>query len=204
MARPRSPDFDTQRATILHVAARLFAEQGFPSASTASIAKACGFSKPLLYHYYRDKEHILVDIVNGYLDRLIGIVAEVRARKLPPEVQFRELVARFMEEYQHSQAQHMVLVQDVKYLTEAQHAQAIAKQREVVAAFAQVIAKLNPRWNRRNLRVPLTMILFGMINWTFTWLRPEGALSYHDMAKVVSDVFLHGVLPVPLLEERSA
>jgi len=37
------------------------------------------------------------------------------------------------------------------------------------------------------------MILFGMINWTFTWLRPEGPLTYADMADIVAEIFLHGV-----------
>jgi len=127
------------------------------------------------------------------MDTLIGIVAEVRARGLPPTQHFAALVARFMQEYEHSQAQHMVLVQDVKFLAETERGQVIAKEREVVDAFAQAIAALKPRLRRRALRVPLAMILFGMINWTFTWLRADGALTYQDMARVVTEIFLHGV-----------
>ncbi len=37
------------------------------------------------------------------------------------------------------------------------------------------------------------MVLFGMMNWTFTWLRPEGALSYVELARVVTRIFLHGI-----------
>jgi hypothetical protein len=37
------------------------------------------------------------------------------------------------------------------------------------------------------------MILFGMINWTFTWLRADGALTFRDMAPVVTTIFLNGV-----------
>ena len=29
------------------------------------------------------------------------------------------------------------------------------------------------------------MMLFGMINWTFTWLRPGGRMSYDDFAEDV-------------------
>lgn len=193
MARPRAPTFDLQRATILEAAARLFADNGFPSTSMAQLAEACGISKPLLYHYYRDKAHLLFDVADGYMDSLIGIVAEVKARQLAPEAHFRALVGRFMQAYQHSQAQHMVLVQDVKFLGEAERATVVAKERQVVDAFASSIARLKPRWTRRALRVPLAMILFGMINWTFTWLRADGPLRYDDMADVVAEIFLHGV-----------
>jgi hypothetical protein len=40
------------------------------------------------------------------------------------------------------------------------------------------------------------MILFGMINWTFTWLKDTGPLSYADMAPIVADLFLGGVARV--------
>jgi AcrR family transcriptional regulator len=194
MARTRAATFELQRASILHAAARLFADSGFPSASMAQLAQACGISKALLYHYYRDKAHILLDIADGYMDRLIGIVAEVKARKLPPEAHLRALVQRFMQEYQHSQAQHVVLVQDVKFLDDAGRERVRAKERQVVDAFAAAIARLDRRWTRKVLRVPLAMILFGMINWTFTWLRADGTLTYEDMADVVTEIFLHGVV----------
>ncbi len=177
----------------MEAAARLFADNGFPNASMAQLATACGISKPLLYHYYRDKAHILFDVADGYMDSLVGIVAEVKARHLEPEAHFRALVGRFMQAYQHSQAQHMVLVQDVKFLGEVEQAKVVEKERQVVDAFAASIAKLKPRWTRKTLRVPLAMILFGMINWTFTWLRADGPLRYEDMADVVADIFLHGV-----------
>ena len=40
---------------------------------------------------------------------------------------------------------------------------------------------------------PLTMLLFGMINWMFTWLKPGGSLSHDDMAPIVADLFLGGL-----------
>jgi AcrR family transcriptional regulator len=193
MPRGKAPTFELQRATILQNAAHLFAQKGFAGASMADLARACGVSKALLYHYYRDKEHLLFDTADTYMDTLIGIVAEVRARGLPPMEHFAALVARFMREYEHSQAQHMVLVQDVKFLGESERRQVVAKERQVVEAFAQAIAALKPRFRSKTLRMPLAMILFGMINWTFTWLRADGPLTYQDMAKVVTEIYLRGV-----------
>ena len=204
MARTRAPTFDQQRTSILQAAASLFAQRGFEGASMAELAQACGVSKPLLYHYYRDKQHMLFDIADSYMDRLLAIVAQVRSRKLPAEENLRALIASFMQEYQHSQPQHMVLVQDVKFLADLQRAQVLGKERTVVNAFAQAIAALKPRLRKKTLRVPLAMILFGMINWTFTWLRPEGPLSYEDMAQVVAEIFLHGVIDTAATQRRAA
>ncbi len=197
MARTRGASFDQQRAAIVEAAARLFAARGFAGTSTAQIAAAAGVSKPLLYHYYRDKEALLFDIADGYMDRLLALVAATGEGRFSPEEHLRALLRAFMAEYRTSQDKHMVLVQDVKFLSPEHQSQVVARQRAVVEAFAAVVSRLKPRFTRRALRVPLAMILFGMINWTFTWLRPDGPLAYEDMAEVVADLFLNGVLPAP-------
>jgi hypothetical protein len=46
------------------------------------------------------------------------------------------------------------------------------------------------------LHKPLTMLLFGMINWMFTWLKPDGPISHADMAPVVADLFFGGLQAV--------
>jgi len=204
MARGKAPTFDLQRASILRAAAGLFAEKGFHNASMAALAQACGVSKPLLYHYYRDKEHILFDIADSYIDELLAIVAAVEARKLDAEAHFAELVTRFMEEYEHAQNQHMVLVQDVKFLQQEQAAHVTEKQRRVVAAFADALARIEPGLTARKLDKAVTMILFGMINWTFTWLRADGPLTFRDMAPVVTGIFLNGVRGLMREEQGSA
>ncbi|MFN7276947.1 MAG: TetR/AcrR family transcriptional regulator [Betaproteobacteria bacterium] len=200
MARTRGASFDQQRAAIIEAAARLFAARSFAGTSTAQIAAAAGVSKPLLYHYYRDKEALLFDIADGYMDRLLALVAAASSQGLAPEAHFRALLRAFMAEYRTSQDKHMVLVQDVKFLSSERHAAVVAKQRAVVDAVAAAIGRLKPRFTRRALRVPLARILVGMINWTFTWLRPDGPLAYEDMAEVVTELFLTGVLPAPLVQ----
>jgi hypothetical protein len=63
----------------------------------------------------------------------------------------------------------------------------------VVAGFAHVVAVLRPDLRDAALGKPLTMLLFGMINWLFTWMRPDGALGYDAIAPMVADLFLGGI-----------
>jgi TetR/AcrR family transcriptional regulator len=193
VARRKAASFDTQRGAIRDAAARLFADAGYASTSVADIAAACGVSKALLYHYYRDKEHLLFDIAESYTERLQQIVGEVGGEGLPAVAQLRRLIARFMAEYEHSAARHRVLVQDVKYLSRPHRTRVVARQRAVVDGFARVVGELAPAAAPAALHKPLTMMLFGMMNWTFTWLRDRGPLRYEDLAPVVADLFLGGL-----------
>ena len=193
MSRTRSASFEQHRDTIRAQAARLFARHGYPVTPVAELARSCGISKALLYHYYRDKEQLLFDIADRYLDSLLAIVAEVEARPLAPSARLRRLIECFMGAYEDAAVYHRVLVQDVKYLKPLHRNHVNAKQRRVVQAYADAVAAAAPQLAGSPLLKPVTMTLFGMINWTFTWLKDDGPLRYADMAPVVADLFLRGV-----------
>jgi AcrR family transcriptional regulator len=206
MARQRSAHFDVNRETIVRMAAGLFAERGYPGTSMNDVAQACGISKPLLYHYVEDKYQLLLEITDGHVSRLEALAAEVDALKLSPQQRLRQLIARFVEEYALARHDHGVLTQDVKFLSAADRARVLGKERHVVAAFAKTIARARPELKRSALDKPLTMLLFGMINWMFTWLQPDGRLSHHQMAPIVADLFLGGLGAVqpPVARTRGA
>jgi TetR/AcrR family transcriptional regulator len=193
MARGRSAHFDLNRETIVRAAAALFAEQGFPGTSMNDVARACGISKPLLYHYVNDKYQLLLEIAEGHVSRLEALVAEVDALKLRADQRLRRLIERFVDEYAQARHDHRVLTQDVKFLTEADRERVLRKERHVVAAFARTIGQARPALARAALDKPLAMLLFGMINWMFTWFRPTGKLDHQDMAPIVADLFLGGL-----------
>lgn len=96
MARGRSSGYDDQRELILGHAAALFARSGYPGTSMNEVAQACGLSKPTIYHYFRDKYALLVDITDGHMTRLQALVDEVQAMGLPPEPRLRMLIERFV------------------------------------------------------------------------------------------------------------
>ena len=92
MARTKAAGFDKQRAAIRDAATREFADKGYAAATIADIARACGVSKALMYHYYRDKEHLLADIAESYIERLQAIIDQVRAESLPAAAHLRRLI----------------------------------------------------------------------------------------------------------------
>jgi len=201
MSRTRSASFEQHREAIRASAAQLFARHGYPVTPIAELARSCGVSKALLYHYYRDKEQLLFDIADRYLDSLLAIVAETDAEPQPAPARLRRLIERFMGAYEDAAVYHRVLVQDVKYLKTVHRNQINAKQRKVVQAYADAIATAAPQLAGSPLLKPVTMTLFGMINWTFTWLKDEGPVRYADMAPVVADLFLRGVAAVQPLTD---
>jgi AcrR family transcriptional regulator len=185
MPRGRAANFELQRQTILQQAAELFAARGYTGTSMLELAAALKISKALLYHYYTEKYQLLREIAESHLDRLCAVTAQTGT--------LEALIQRVVGEYAEARFHHQVLVQDIKYLKADDRARILAKERQVVVVFARAIAAEQPVLAADALEKPLTMLLFGMINWLFTWFRADGSLSYTDIAELVTRFALGGL-----------
>jgi len=197
MARPKSSQHEIKRDEILDVAAQCFAERSYPAASMNDIAAAGGTSKARLYHYYESKEAILFDLLDRYTQRLLAIIGQVEAtaqrRNLDERAALHELVRSFLQEYESSATRHVALLHDTKFLGEAQRELILDRQRDVVSAVTRFLRRAYPaRVNAAN-QSAVVMMLFGMINWTFTWLRPGGPMSYAAFAEEVIAMLERGL-----------
>ena len=203
MARPKSATFDLKREEILDSAATCFADKSYPAASMNDIAAASGTSKARLYHYYGAKEAILFDLLERYTQRLLGLIGQVEAtaqrRSLDDRAALHELVRSFLAEYETSATRHVALLNDTKFLGEAQRELILNRQRDVVSAVTRFLRRAYSERVTEANQTAVSMMLFGMINWTFTWLRPGGPMSYAVFADEVI-AMLDGGLAQP---ERS-
>lgn len=204
MGRGRSAGYDDQRELILEQAGILFAQRGYPATSMNQVAEACGLSKATLYHYFKDKYSLLVHIAEGHVNRLVTIIDEVPGPQQPPEVRMRGLIHSLVVEYATAQSAHRVLTEDVKFLTPEDRERILDQERRIVRGFSRVVIALRPDLQDTPMGMPLTMLLFGMINWMFTWMKGDGALDYERMAPVVPDLFLGGLSAVQAPLPQSA
>lgn len=189
MARPKSESFEQRRDDILNHAAACFAATGYPVASMSEVAASSGTSKARLYHYYGSKEAILFDLLDRYTQRLLSLIGQVEAaaqrKKLDDRAALHELIHAFLSEYETSATRHVALLSDTKHLGAQQRDIILNRQRDVVAAVTRFLCRAYPQRVNEANQTAVAMMLFGMINWTFTWLNPQGAMSYAAFANEV-------------------
>jgi AcrR family transcriptional regulator len=209
MARPRSATHELKRDEILDIAAQCFADRTYPVASMNDIASAIGTSKARLYHYYGSKDAILFDLLDRYTQRLLAVIGQVEAtaqrRSLDDRAALHELIRSFLQEYETSATRHVALLHDTKFLTSvtevatgaaaavSQRELILNRQRDVVSAVTRFLRRAYPQRVSAANQTAQAMMLFGMINWTFTWLRPGGAMSYAAFAEQVIGMLEHGL-----------
>jgi TetR/AcrR family transcriptional regulator len=193
VARTKAVDYDLKREAILHSAAKLFAETGFDRASMSQLAEACGVSKALLYHYYSGKDALLFDVIGAHLNELCALVEAADDPSGTPEVRLQRLVAALLDAYRESDHEHQVQINAMKYLPANQQEELKDLERRLVSLFAGAIRAVEPALgDARGLLKPVTMSLFGMLNWHYMWFRPDGKIGRDDYARIASRLVIDG------------
>ena len=190
MARPQSPDYDKRRDAIVAAATRLYARQGFQGASVADLAKACATSKSLIYHYFPSKEDILYEVMAAHLEALVDAADDVM-RTGDARERLHALALAFMRLYEGAQDSHKVLLNELDNLPPGRRAEVVRKQRRIIAVVESLVREI--RVDAGPAMLPLTMLFFGMINWTHTWFQPGGPVSAEELADLAVDMMLNGL-----------
>jgi TetR/AcrR family transcriptional regulator len=88
---------EESRAAILDAAAREFAEHGIDGARTDTIAREARVNKALLYYYFKDKETLYGEVLDGAFSGLKETVFRVFDSELPPREKILAYVGTYFD-----------------------------------------------------------------------------------------------------------
>jgi AcrR family transcriptional regulator len=92
--RKRNPD--GKRVAVLHTAVRMFLERSYGRTSMDDIAMQLNITKPALYHYFRNKEEILVEIYRLGTDLIDEMLDSIEADEKPGLDKVADFIAGYI------------------------------------------------------------------------------------------------------------
>lgn len=194
MPRIRADDYDEKRQEILDAAASVFARIGYANTTMADIARVCGTSKSMLYHYFPRKEGVLFEMMIEHVETLLESAEEVARAPSPPEQRLGEFVHLWVRNSVEARTRHAVLMYDLKFLPRREQKPIIEVERRLIDLLAGIVAEANPGVRRGGLARTYARLLFGMLNWTDVWYRSTGPLSPGAMSELVVRTFTQGLV----------
>ena len=196
MARTRSENYDGIYLGILTQAAALFSAQGYMRSSIADLADACQLSRGALYHYFDSKEAILFAILDAHIREMIARVEAAVSEGGSTLAQFRNVIRTIVEVNAKSPHEQRVLIHDLSFLNEDEQQLLKNLERQLVNTLTDLLVRLDAEGKIvRRTRKIYTMILFGIINYTYTWYDAKGGISPREYADIAIDLFLNGFAP---------
>ncbi|MFL9671328.1 MULTISPECIES: TetR/AcrR family transcriptional regulator [unclassified Variovorax] len=195
MARTKSDNFDDIRATILDAAAALFAKNGFRNTNIIDIGAACNASKSRMYHYFPSKEAMLAEMLGNHVSALVAIASDLVSAPIDPRTRLRNYFLAHLKYYYEQRDRHTVLIEDVYHLPDELRAQVNANEQKLVNFLCALLREINAqKFKDRQAATTHAMLMYGMLNWTYTWYQPTGRLSLDSLADQATDMCLHGIV----------
>jgi AcrR family transcriptional regulator len=194
MARTQAADFEQRREAIMETAAKLYAQRGFLGASVSEIAAACKTSKSLIYHYYPSKEDILFDVMDSHVQSLVEAAREIETVTGTAEARIRAIAVALMKLYAGAEPNQKVLLNELGNLPEERRMIIVDHQRQLLDIMDRLLIEVRPDLaDEKPRRRALTMMFFGMLNFTHTWFDQSGPISGANVATMAADMYIAGL-----------
>lgn len=184
-----------RRREILDVAERLFWEKGFHAASMEDVADAIGLTKPAIYHYFRSKDDILLEIRQSIIDEMLELTEGVMEADRPPVDKLRDILVAHTEVVLRRRRANKIYHEEAGSLPAGRERSIRAAEAAYEDVVRELYAKAVADGSLRDVDPGIAVaVLLGAINWSYRWFRPRGRLRVPDMADLIVTLLLEGHL----------
>ena len=186
----------SRRDEILEVAASVFAEKGFVSATVRDIGDVAGILSGSLYHHFESKEAMLEELLRPFLAELVDSYrAAVAAAPDPPD-QLRNLIRRVYEIVARRRTMITILQNDRVYLrTHPRFSFVGDAENEVRSLWLEVIERgCREGWFDRDLDPRLVYrTIMGAALAAVRWWNASSDAELNELVEHQARFYLHGM-----------
>ena len=190
----RQRNLDEKRDAVLQTAAHLFLEQGYRKTSMGELANWLKITKPALYHYFRNKEEILVTC---YQYGIAAIESGLDGALVSHGTGLNKVQA-YIEAYATAVVTHefgrCVAMLDDSALSASARREVRNLKRRIDTGIRGFIedGMVDGSIARCNAKLA-SFAIAGAINWIGTWYQPGGALTADEIGKEFASLLTHGL-----------
>jgi AcrR family transcriptional regulator len=181
---------------LLQAAADLFYRKGYSDTSIREVGAKAGVSNSLLYHYFKDKEEMLFQIISATSIDLLETLKEVDDRVSDPLLSLREkLVQHMVLHGMRRRRESKIVVEENYWLTGKRRETIMEYQRQIYEIYMKNLRALADQGIIKDLNLTVVAFsLFGVINWFFRWYREKKPLQPEEIADTTLEMLFHGIL----------
>ncbi|GAA4232726.1 AcrR family transcriptional regulator [Streptosporangium album] len=181
---------------IVTAAAKIFSQKGYAATSLQDIASAVGILKGSMYHYIKNKEDLLFELVRRALDVQMPVLVEeasAGARSAPERL--RSFIRRWMGFSRAQRLWSRVAENEFSQLSGKRYKEVVA-ERDKFSDFVKGIIEQGIRegaFDPATNPSVVTSSLFELMNSTPKWFKPSGDLSYGELAEWYATFVIRGI-----------
>jgi AcrR family transcriptional regulator len=190
----RRRDPDGKREAILRTAVQLFLENGYARTALNDIAERLKITKPALYHYFRNKEEILLECYRWGCLLIRESLDEIAAQGGTGMEKLANFIRAYIPIIAVDFGTAVIRLDDGELSGEAR-AEVRSYKREIDRRLRSLIqegiddgsiAPADPKL--------AAFAIAGALNWICIWYRPGGSLSAEEIAETYARILTEGLV----------
>ena len=198
-----NPRKDLVLEQLLNKAAELFLYRGYANTRMQDIAESMQMSRSSLYHYFENKEEVLLALTEGDVQIATDTLEALLAK---PSISWADKLRGWIEGNIREKLAGGVrfrLVDRIQNDLPAEYQEIFRKQRrKVIELVARVIEGGVKAGEFRVTDPKVTAFaVTGMSNWTAWWYSPNGRSTPDEIARCMTDLAMRGVLNATTSEQ---
>ena len=178
---------------IISVACSLFSKKGYSATSLKEIADQVGLHKTSLFHYFRNKEEILMEVMDKGLREYVNVLDEPAIdpnldaeRKLRIALEKQVSVICKYKDYIN------VGLNEIKSLTPKNREKYNTKRKQYGKRFEKIIQEIqlhngSALFKDLNFKI-VNLGILGMCNWIINWYKEDGPLGPKEISEIFFSV----------------
>lgn len=179
---------------LLERAAELFEENGYKGTSIRDIARATDTSISNIYHYFGNKEGLWKEIQNTSVRQLPDKLRAALSEDDSPLDRFKQLLRTHLEAGDEYRRESRIFFLNSDQLDPGRNKANRELQREILDIYMRELSALKEAGQVRSRNLKITAFnIFGVINWSLRWYRPDGPLSARKVNDEIIGFILRGV-----------
>jgi AcrR family transcriptional regulator len=182
-AQPRA-ERPSRKAEIVTTFADMVAEAGYDNVALRDIAEALDMSKGTILHHFGSKDRLLAEIHSDYMARRLAEARLLLERLETPADQLRGLVCQLMIAQHDDRSSTVAFAREIVRFASDELMVDVRRMRDEYFGLVRGVIQRGMDegdFVEGNAAI-VTMQLFGMCNWSWTWYRPEGTWTADEIA----------------------
>ncbi len=181
---------------LLHTAIDLFSRKGYSGTSIREVGTKAGVSNSLLYHYFKDKEEMLFQIIQTTSQALLESLKEIDRNVEDPWERLRKMIIQHIVMFGLKRRKESKIVVEEQYWLKGQRKAAIYSfQRQIYDLYMKNLKDLDARGEINGIELHvINFSLFGTLNWVFKWYKEGRGLKPEEVAENILKLLFHGMV----------
>jgi len=185
-----------RRTQILRRAAELFQHQGVSGTSLEDIANAVGIKREGIYHYFKGRIDILLEIILPESRALAQSLRRILATNLTGEEKLHAAIENHLERFNPSYLEMSVALREDHF---ARNEVRLKELRTIWSDYETLWSELVETGQKDGSYDPglspkaVVYGILGMCNWLSRWYDPAGPLSIDDIIETYFAMVFHGL-----------